>query len=75
MKEKVEGHTKNRIKKNRFRHEVKKLHKYYSAVLTIPTLTLGKQNFTNPCANTSSEIQIKTTIAQLDHGTELDALH
>jgi len=75
MQEKVEGRTKDRIKKNSFTHEVKKLHKYYSAVLTIPTLPLSKQDVTNPCENTTSEIQIKTTIAQLDHGTELDALH
>ena len=39
MKEKVEGHTMNRIKKSSFTHEVKKLQKDYPAVLTIP----------NPC--------------------------
>ena len=73
MKEKVEGRTKNRIKRSSFTHEVKKLQKDYPAVLTIPTLPLSKQDFTNPCENTTSEIQIKTTIPQLDQGKELDA--
>ena len=62
MKEKVEGRTKNRLKRSSFTHEVKKLQKDYSAVLTIPTLQLSKQDFTNPCENTTSEIQINTTI-------------
>ena len=48
--------------------EVKKLQKEYPAVLTIPTLPLSKQDFTNPCKNTTSEIQIKTIIPQLDQG-------
>ena len=68
MKEKVEGRTKNRIKRSSFTHEVKKLQKDYPTVLTIPTLPLSKQDFTNPCENTTSEIQIKTTIPQLDQG-------
>ena len=75
MKEKVEGRTKNRIKRSSFTHEVKKLQKDYPAVLTIPTLPLSKQDFTNPCENTTSEIQINTTIPQFDQGKELDALH
>ena len=57
MKKKVEGRTKNRIKRNSFTHEVKKLQKDYPTVLTIPTLTLSKQDFTNPCENTTPEIQ------------------
>ena len=73
MKEKVEGRTNNRIKRSSFTHEVKKLHKDYPAVLTIPTLPLSKQDFTNLCENNASEIQIKTTIPQLDQGKELDA--
>ena len=73
MEEKVEGHTKNRLKRSSFTHEVKKLQKDYPTVLTIPTLPLSKQDFTNPCENTTSEIQIKTTIPQLDQGKELDA--
>ena len=48
MKEKVEGRTKNRIRRSSFTHEVKKLQKDYPAVLTIPTLPLSKQDFTNP---------------------------
>ena len=51
-----------------FTHEVKKLQKDYPAVLTIPTLPLSKQDFTNPCENTTSGIQIKTTIPQLEQG-------
>ena len=50
-----------------------KLKKDYPAVLTIPTIPLSKQDFTNPCENTTLEIQIKTTIPQLDQGKELDA--
>ena len=73
MKEKVEGRTKNRIKRGSITHAVKKLHKDYTAVLTIPTLPLSKQDFTNPCENTTSEIQINTTIPQLDHDNDLDA--
>ena len=73
MKEKVEGRTKNRLKRSSFTHEVKKSQKDYPAVLTIPTLPLNKQDFTNPCENTTSEIQINTTIPQLDQGKELDA--
>ena len=73
MKEKVEGRTKNRIKRSSFKHELKKLQKDYLAVLTIPTIPLSKQDFTNPCENTTFEIQIKTTIPQLDQGKELDA--
>ena len=73
MKEKVEGGTKNRIKRSSFTHEVKKLQKDYPEVLAIPTLPLSKQDFTNPCENTTSEIQIKTTIPQLDQAKELDA--
>ena len=42
-------------------------------MLTIPTLPLSKQDFTNPCENTTPEIQIKSTIPQLDQGKELDA--
>ena len=42
-------------------------------MLTIPTLQLSKQDFTNPCENATSEIQINTTIPQLDQGKELDA--
>ena len=42
-------------------------------MLTIPTIPLSKQDFTNPCENTTFEIQIKTTIPQLDQGKELDA--
>ena len=38
MKEKVEGRTKNKIKRCSFTHEVKKLQKDYPAVLTIRTL-------------------------------------
>ena len=72
MKEKVEGRANNRIK-SRFTHEVKTLQKDCPAVLTIPTLPLSKQDFTNPCENTTSEIQIKTTIPQLDQGKEMDA--
>ena len=49
MKEKVEGRTKNRLKRSSFTLEVKKLQKDYPAVLTIPTLPLSKQDFTNPC--------------------------
>ena len=56
MKEKVECRTKNRIKRGSFTHEVKKLQKDNPAVLTIPTLPLSKQDFTNPCENTTSEI-------------------
>ena len=52
---------------------VKKLQKDYPAVLIIPNLPLNKQDFTNPCENTTSEIQINTTIHQLDQGKELDA--
>ena len=73
MKEKVEGRTKDRIKRSSFTHEVTKLQKDYPAVLTIPTLALSKQDFTNPFENTTSEIQIKTTIPQLDQEKELDA--
>ena len=73
MKKKVEGRTKYRIKRSSFTHEVKKLQKDYPTVLTIPTLTLSKQDFTNPCENTTSEIQINTTIPQLDQGKELAA--
>ena len=73
MKEKVEGCTKNGIKRCSFTLEVKKLQKDYPAVLTIPTLPLSKQDFTNPCENTTSGIQIKTTIPQLEQGKELDA--
>ena len=73
MKEKVEGRTKNRLKRSSFTHEVKKLQKDYPAVLTIPTLPLSKQDFTNPCESTTSEIQINTTIPQLDQGKERDA--
>ena len=72
MKEKVEGRTKNRIKRSSFTHEVKKLQKDYPAVLTIPTFPLSKQYFTNPCENTTSEIQIINTIPQLDQGKEPD---
>ena len=68
MKEKVEGRTKNRLKRSSFTHEVKKLQKDYPTVLTIPTLPLSKQDFTNPCENTTSEIQINTTIPQLNQG-------
>ena len=71
MKEKVEGRTKNRLKRSSFTHEVKKLQKDYPTVLTIPTLPLSKQDFTNPCENTTSEIQTNTTIPQLDQGKEL----
>ena len=42
-------------------------------MLTIPTLPVSKQDFINPCEYTTSEIQIKTTIPQLDQGKELDA--
>ena len=35
--------------------------------------SINKQDFTNPCENTTSKIQIKTTIPQLDQGKELDA--
>ena len=42
-------------------------------MLTIPSLPLSKQDFTNPCENTTFEIHIKTTIPQLDQGKELDA--
>ena len=42
-------------------------------MLTIPTIPLSKQDFTNPCENTTSEIQIKITIPQLDQGKEPDA--
>ena len=73
MKEKVEGRTKNRLKRSSFTHEVKKSQKDYPVVLTIPTLPLNKQDFTNPCENTTSEIQFNTTIPQLDQGKELDA--
>ena len=73
MKEKGEGHTKNIIKRSNFTHEVKNLQKVYPAVLTIPTLPLSKQDFANLCENTTSEIQINTTIPQLDQGKELDA--
>ena len=48
VKEKVEGRTKNRIKRSSFTHEVKKLQKDYPAVLTISTLPLSKQDFNNP---------------------------
>ena len=61
MKEKVEGRTKDRIKRSSFTHEVTKLQKDYPAVLTIPTLALSKQDYINPCENTTSEIQINTT--------------
>ena len=44
----IEGRTKNRIKRSSLTHEVKKLQKDYPAVLTIPTLPLSKQDFTNP---------------------------
>ena len=71
MKEKVECLTKNRIKRSSFTHEVKKLQKDYPAVMIIPTLPLSKQDFTNPCENTTSEIQTNTTIPQLDQGKEL----
>jgi len=43
MKEKVEGRTKNRIKRSSFTHELKKLKKDYPAVLTISNLPLSKQ--------------------------------
>ena len=68
MEVRVEGRTKNRIKRSGFTHEVKKLQKDYHAVLTIPTLPLSKQDFTNPCENTTSEFHINSTIPQLDQG-------
>ena len=66
MKEKVEGRTKNRIKRSSFTPEVNKLQKDYPAVQTIPTLPLNKQDFTNPGENTTYEFQINSTIPQLD---------
>ena len=72
MNEKVEGRTKNRIKSS-FTHEINMLQKDYPAVLTIPTLPLSKQDFTNPREHTTSEIHINTTIPQLDQEKELDA--
>ena len=35
--------------------------------------TIPSTHFTNPCENTTSEIQINTTITQFDQGKELDA--
>ena len=65
--EKIEGRTKNRIKRGSFTHEVKKLQKDYPAVLTIPTLPLSKQ---------SSPTPVKTLLlksrSKLDQGKELD---
>ena len=46
--EKVEGRTKNILKRGSFTHEVKKLQKDYPAVLTIPTLPLSKQDSPTP---------------------------
>ena len=40
--------------------------------MTIRTLPLRKQDFTNPFKNTNSETQINTTIPQLDQEKELD---
>ena len=59
MKEKVEGRNKNRIMRSSFTHEVKKLQKDYPTVLTIPTLPLSKQDFTNPCENTTFKSRSK----------------
>ena len=58
MKEKVEGRTKNRIKRSSFTHEIKKLQKDYPAVLTIPTFPLSKQDFTHPCENTMCVVSL-----------------
>jgi len=50
----------------RFKPQITTLQEEYPAVLTIPILSLSKQDFTKSCENTTSEIQIKTTIPQLD---------
>jgi len=47
-------------------NDLVKLQKDYPAVLTISTLPLSKQDLTNPCESTTSDIQINTTILQLD---------
>ena len=57
----------------RFKPQITTLQEEYPAVLTIPILSLSKQDFTKSCENSTSEIQIKTTIPQLDQGKELDA--
>lgn len=70
MKARLEGFTKNRLKRGSFVHEAKKLTREYASTLTTQTIPLGRTDITNPIANDLSAIKVALAIPGLDVGKQ-----
>ena len=72
MKAKLDGYTKNRLKRSSFVHEAKKLNREFKTELSIPTTPLGSEDIINPLANDLSSVTVRLAVPRLDRGKQED---
>lgn len=70
MNSRLEGFTKNRLKRCSFVHQAKKLSREYAAELNTQTIPLGRADITNPTANDLSAVKVALAIPGLDMGKQ-----
>jgi len=70
MKSRLPGYTKNRLKRNSFVHEAKKLDRRFAPEQTIPTSPMSSTDILDPLKNDLSDIKVKLNIPQLDSGKQ-----
>ena len=71
MKNRLQGFTKNRLKRSSFVHEAKKLKREPALALNMTVAPLGIDDITNPCDNLST-VTICTKVPFLEQGTQED---
>ncbi|XP_045210549.2 ribonuclease H-like [Mercenaria mercenaria] len=69
MKAKLEGLTKNRLKRGSFAHEAKKLNKTFAKHLGQPTTPFTVQDLPEPWKHDQSNLTIRTNVPGLSPGT------
>ncbi|XP_060577697.1 uncharacterized protein LOC132734852 [Ruditapes philippinarum] len=70
MNSRLEGFTKNRLKRCSFVHQAKKLSREHAAELNTQTIPLGRADITNPTANDLSAVKVALAIPGLDMGKQ-----
>ncbi|XP_060580372.1 uncharacterized protein LOC132737134 [Ruditapes philippinarum] len=70
MNSRLEGFTKNRLKRCSFVHQAKKLSREHAAELNTQTIPLGRADITNPTANDLSAVKVALAIPGQDMGKQ-----
>ena len=72
MKTRLEGLTKNRLKRSSFVHESKKLSRQFHDRLPQSTLPFFPLNMSQPCVTDITDIKVHTTVPSLSDGDTQD---